>query len=312
MILTALIAALIGIGAQHNVAEGFANDYVRTHAIPAQHAVQQYVDDAVNSMASQVSDKLCRETSSLEYLVREYKRMFDKEPYFGIPIDTMSLFDQVEETRRRCELLQNATSSKQMIPDEFESDKLESDEPMQKMRAGFPPIFCTGSNHCAIASMLSLISYVCMLIGYTGDAPPKRFSIRLGNHFKRSLKIRQDRCIVIEDVFKNLETFLRLLGEQFPPYSPFLDHIFSVFSSETFSKNSNGTCSLHEGSNKVLSSLKMLEESSIESLGDRLQHALLSCGSEHMHSHLHMDPRFISAFGLPCAGLDIDLSTDEV
>jgi hypothetical protein len=150
-----------------------------------------------------------------------------------------------------------------------------------------------------------------MLLGYTGDAPPKRFSIRFGNHFKRSLKIRQDRCIVIEDIFANLQIFLRLLGEQFPPYSPFLDRIFSVFSSRTFSKNSNGTCSLHEGSKEVLSSLKMLEES-IESLGDRLQHALLSCGSEHMHSHLHMDPRFISAFGLPCASLDIDKSTGFV
>jgi len=118
LILTALIAALIGIGAQQNVAEGFANDYVRTHAIPAQHAVQQYVQDAVNSMASQVSDRLCQETSSLEDLVKSYKRTFGKEPYLGLPIGEMSLFYQVKETQRQCQLLQSAISSGRPIPEE--------------------------------------------------------------------------------------------------------------------------------------------------------------------------------------------------
>lgn len=301
LVLTALIAALIGLGAQQNVAEGYANDYVKTHAISAQYAVQQYVTDAVIQIASQVSDTLCQETKRLEEFLKGYIRMFSKEPYLGLPIREMSLslFDQFIEIKHRIHVLKDAIFSRHPIPE----------EPMQEMGAGLPPpIFCTGSNHCAIASMLSLISVTCMLLGYTGNAPPKSFSIVLGDFFKSALKIRQDRCIVIENIFANLQIFLCLLGEQFPPYSPFLDRIFSVFSSRTFSKNSNGTCSLHEGSKEVLSSLKMLEES-IQLLGDRLQHALLSCGSEHMHSHLHMDPRFISAFGLPCASLDIDLFT---
>lgn len=302
LILTALIAALIGIGAQQNVAEGFANDYVKMHAIPAQHAVQQYVTDAVNLIASEVSDKVCQNTDNLEKLVKDYKHTFGKEPYLGLPIGEMSLLDQVKETQRQSKLLQKAISSRRPIPE----------EPTQEMGAGIPPpIFCTGSNHCAIASMLSLISFVCMLLGYTGNAPPRSFSIHLGDLFKSALRIQKNRCIVIEDIFANLSVFLQLLREQYPPYAPFLDCIFSLFSSKTFSKNTNGTCSLHEGSKEVLSSLKMLEEST-ESLGDRLQHELLSCGSEQFHSHLQMKPGVISAFGLPCAGLDIDLSTGVV
>jgi hypothetical protein len=302
LVLTALIAALIGIGAQQNVAEGYANDYVETYAILAQYTVQQHVNDAVNQIASQVSDTLCQETKILDEFLKKYIRMFSKEPYLGLPIGEMSLFDQVEEIRKRIEVLKKAISSRSPIPG----------EPEQKMGAGLPPpIFCTGSNHCSIASMLSLISFVCILLGYTGNAPPRSFSIHLGDDFKSALKIRQNRCIVIEDIFANLDVFLQLLGEQYPPYAPFLDRIFSLFSLKTFSKNTDGTCSPHEGSNEVLSYLKMLEES-IGSLGDRLQHELLSCGSEHVHSHLQMNPCFISAFGLPCASLDIDLSTDVV
>ena len=302
LFLTALIAALIGIGAQKNVAKGYANDYVKTHAISAQHTVAQHVDDAVKQIASQVSDSLCQETKTLEGYVSDYISMFSAEPYLGHPIGELSLFDQVREIKHRIQVLNEAISSRIPI----------TGEPEQKMGAGLPPpIFCTGSNHCAIASMLSLISFVCILLGYTGNAPPRSFSIVLGDSFKRSVKIRQDQCIVIENIFANLQIFLRLLGEQFPPYAPFLDHIFSLFSSKTFSKNHDGKCSPQKGSKEVISSLKMLEES-IESLGDRLQHALLSCGSEQVHSHLQMNPRFISAFGLPCASLDIDVSTSVV
>jgi hypothetical protein len=183
VVLTALIAALIGLGAQQNVAEGYAKNYVKTHAISAQDAVKQYVDDAIIQIASQVSDRLCEETSSLEDLVREYKRIFHIEPYLGLPIGEMSLFDQVTEILRQCQLLKQAISSKCPIPE----------EPVQKMGAGLPPpIFCTGSNHCSIASMLSLISYSCMLFGYMGNAPPRSFSIIFGNAFKRALAIRID------------------------------------------------------------------------------------------------------------------------
>ena len=309
-ILTASIAAaaLIKLGAQEDVAERFANDYVKTnnydkpHEISSEHAQQQYVTDAVNQLASQVFDTLCQETERLEEFEKNYIQMFFKKPYLGLPIGEMLLFDQVKEVKHRIEVLKQAISSRHPIPD----------EPIQQMGAGLPPpIFCTGSNHCAIASMLSLISVTCMLLGYNGNAPPRSFSIRLGNAFKDFLNVKHERCIVIEGIFTNLNVFLQLLGEQYPPYAPFLDRIFSLFSSKTFSKNTDGTCSLHEGSNEVLSSLKMLEDST-KSLGDRLQHELLSCGSEQFHSHLQMKPGVISAFGLPCAGLDIDLSTGVV
>jgi hypothetical protein len=298
-----IYTALIDIGAKKIVAEGFADDYLKTHAIPAQHAVQHTVADAVQQyVASQHSVKLCEETGALEDLVKDYKHTFGKEPYLGLPIGVISLLDQVKETQRQSKLLQKAIFSRRPIPE----------EPTQEMGAGIPPpIFCTGSNHCAIASMLSLISFVCILLGYTGNAPPRSFSIHLGDLFKSALRIQKNRCIVIEGIFTNLNVFLQLLGEQYPPYAPFLDRIFSLFSSKTFSKNTDGTCSLHEGSKEVLSSLKMLEEST-KSLGDRLQHELLSCGSEQFHSHLQMKPGVISAFGLPCAGLDIDLSTGVV
>jgi hypothetical protein len=49
----------------------------------------------------------------------------------------------------------------------------------------------------------------------------------------------------------------------------------------------------------------MLEEST-ELLGNRLQHAFLSCGYDQCHPHLQMKPGVVSAFGLPCASLDID------
>jgi hypothetical protein len=308
VVLTALIAALIGLGAQQNVAEGYAKDYVKTHAISAQDAVQQYVDDAIIQIASQVSDTLCQETKTLEDLLKVYMSIFSKEPHLGLPIGELSLFDQVREIKHRIQVLKEAISSRHQI----------LDEPMQKMGAGLPPpIFYSGSNdcaiasHCAIASMLSLISVTSMLLGYTGNAPPRSFSIVLGEFFKSAVKIRQDRCIVIEDIFKHLSTFLDILREQFPPYAPFLDRIFTLFSSKTFSKNKDGTCSPHEGSKEVLSYLKMLEESK-ESLGNSLQLALLSCGSEQVHSHLQMKPGAISAFCLPCESLNIDITTGEV
>ena len=48
LIHTALIAALIDIGAQQNVAEGFANQYMECNGIPSQVVFQSYLEDMVD------------------------------------------------------------------------------------------------------------------------------------------------------------------------------------------------------------------------------------------------------------------------
>jgi hypothetical protein len=303
-LLSMMIAALLRVGADEGVVELVAKSIIRDRPISAQSDMQKYADEEAKIFIERerLSNRLVREEDILQKGIARYRRTFGKEPYFGLPIGEMSLSDLIKEVQRQIQVLNDAFSSRRPIPE----------EPMQNMGAGLPPpIFCTGLNHCSIASMLSLISYICMLLGYTGNAPPRSFSIRLGNAFKDFLHVKRERCIVIEGIFTNLNVFLQLLGEQYPPYAPFLDRIFSLFSSKTFSKNTDGTCSLHEGSKEFLSSLKMLEEST-ESLGDRLQHELLSCGSEQVHSHLQMKPGAISAFGLPCESLNIDITTGEV
>jgi hypothetical protein len=277
-------------------AERYASQYVRSHPISAHQSVNDYVQVAVDRMATDAFEELCGLTRHLDGLIFQYSAAFQKEPYLGLPIGELSLFDQITVIQSRIECLTRAISSRIAIPD----------EPEQQMSPQDPlPVFCTGSNHCSVASMLSLISYLCKGLGYTGNAPPRSFSIILGDAFKGALGIRQDRCIVIEEVFRNLDTFLQLLREHYPPYAPFLDRIFTLFSSRTFSRNADGTCSLHSKSKEVISSLNMLEEST-ELLGNRLQHAFLSCGSEQCHPHLQMKLGVISAFGLPCASLDID------
>jgi hypothetical protein len=298
----ALIANLISfVGASKDAAEKYASKYVRSHPISAEQSVDDYVQVAVNRMASDASDRLQVLSAKLEGLILQYRTDFEEDPYLGLPISQLPLFDQITQITAQIECLKEAISSSNALPD----------EPEQQMSPQDPlPVFCTGSNHCSVAAILSLISYLCMGLGYTGNAPQRSLSDTLGDAFKGALGIRQDRCIVIEDIFKNLETFLQLLRENYPPYAPFLDRIFTLFSSKTFSKNTDGTCSPHEGSKEVLSYLKMLEESK-ESLGNRLQLALLSCGSQQCHSHLQMKPGVISAFGLPCASLDID-STGNV
>jgi hypothetical protein len=304
-LLSMMIAALLRVGADESVVELVANSIIIDRPIPDHYDMQKYADEEAQIFIeiNRISNRLVREEDILQKGIARYRRTFGKEPYFGLPIGEISLSDQIKEIQRQIQVLNDAFSSGRPIPE----------EPMQNMGAGLPPpIFCTGGlNHCSIASMLSLISYICMLLGYTGNAPPRSFSIRIGNAFKEFLHVKRERCIVIEGIFTNLNVFLQLLGEQYPPYAPFLDRIFSLFSSKTFSKNTDGTCSLHEGSKEVLSSLKMLEEST-ESLGDRLQHELLSCGSEQVHSHLQMKPGAISAFGLPCESLNIDINTGEV
>jgi hypothetical protein len=48
LIIAALIAALIGIGAQKNVAEGFAKQYMERNGIPSQVVFQSYLEDMVD------------------------------------------------------------------------------------------------------------------------------------------------------------------------------------------------------------------------------------------------------------------------
>jgi hypothetical protein len=48
LILAALIAALIGIGAQKNVAEGFAKEYMERNGIPSQVELESYIEEVVN------------------------------------------------------------------------------------------------------------------------------------------------------------------------------------------------------------------------------------------------------------------------
>jgi hypothetical protein len=303
-LLSMMIAALLRVGADESVVELVAKSIIRDRPISAQSDMQKYANEEAKIFIERerLSNRLMREEVNLEKGIARYIRTFGKEPYFGLPIGEMSLSDLIKEVQRQIQVLNDAFSSGRPIPE----------EPMQNMGAGLPPpIFCTGLNHCSIASMLSLISYICMLLGYTGNAPPRSFSICLGNLFKDFLHVKRERCIVIEGIFTNLNVFLQLLRENYPPYATFLDRIFTLFSSKTFSKNTNGTCSPHEGSKEVPSYLKMLEESK-ESLGNRLQLALLSCGSEQVHSHLQMKPGAISAFGLPCESLNIDITTGEV
>ena len=290
--LTGLISALVRLGAQQIFAESSANDYCEKVTNKKKISEKKVsVEDAVKEIVSEVADKLEKETKVLETQVKKYKSIFEKEPYLGQPIGEMSLFDQTTQIQHQIKSLKSAISSKTPI----------LDEPKQKMGVGLPPpLFCTGLNHCSIASMLSFISYCCFFLGYSGEAPSRSFSMTFGKLFKESLKVASDRCIVIEDIFKNLQQFLQLLKEQYPPYSPFLGRIFSTFSSRTFKKLIHGGCSPIEGGKNISSNMTILEES-VETLSTRIQNALLSCGSEEVHTHLQMTPGVVSAFGLPCA-----------
>lgn len=288
-----MIAVLLRVGVDQSAVAFVANSIITERPMPANSDMRKYAEEQAQIFIERerLSDRLVKEEEMLAERIAKYKRAFGTEPYLGLPIGEMSLPDQIKEIQRQIQVLNYALSSRCAIPD----------EPMQEMGAGLPPpIFYTGTNHCAIASMLSLISILCMLLGYTGNAPKRSLSITLGDAFKRTLGISQDRCIVIEDIFKYLQIFLDILREEFPPYAPFLRRIFTLFSSKTFSRNIDGSCSLHSGSKEVSSFMNHLDESN-ESLENRLQQALLTCGSEPVHPHLQMDPGAISAFFLPCA-----------
>jgi hypothetical protein len=244
------------------------------------------------SNANTLADVLIDKSTELESLSKQYASIFGKEPYLGGPIGELSLPEQLDAIKSHQKLVQQAITSRVPIPN----------EPTQRMGDGIPPpIFCTGQNHCAIAAMLSMISLLCGLLGYHGDSPKRSFSINFGLRFKTQvLKVPGSQCITIENIYRHLDDFLQLLATEYPPYAPYLGRMFTTFFSRTFSRQSDGTCTPIPRGREVPSTTTMLEESAAE-FSERIQGCILSCGSERVHTHLRMDPRVVTTFGLPCA-----------
>lgn len=304
-LLSMMIAALLRVGADQSAVKSVAKSIIRDRPIPAHCDMQKYADEEAQIFIDRdrLSNRLMREEDNVGKGIARYIRTFGKEPYFGLPIGEMSLSDQIKEIQRQIQVLNDAFSSGRPIPD----------EPMQQMGAGLPPpIFCTGPMNCAIASMLSLVSTFCFILGYTGDAPQRSFSIQFGENFKESvLGFLASQCIVVEDIFKHLREFLDLLEVFFPQYSPYLGKIFSIFSSTTFRTLTNGACVPIEDGVRTISMFTILDEKQSESDQEKpipfdlsleeVFNLKVLLGEEKVLSQTYLDPKILSAFALPCA-----------